>query len=366
METMMAAMEAMVGKQATSFDQDMAPHHMCAFTMGVLERLILSDRYPLMKEAASKRLIDFALSANTNQNALHMGGEFIGKATMEATGREIYTKSRGKDADQFFHFIKYTGGITTVCKEIYNSGDPDQVLQRLLCLLTPEDWRKQLPYDIFWSFLTYILPGMEDGITLKVSEIKPYVIEIMSNIFDAHPEIINVLRSGCTTTDNSVLQILMALYKASFGQFIVRSFFSEEKNLKEKGKSYETKDVIKSLVRKWETLSKKKKSAYRWESLSADTKKRLSDLEPISRMDKFEKKAATTRRKKKDHKAKDQCLVVTELAECAKCYRRTGLGVELRQCPCKLVYYCSTDCQKIDWADHKKAHKRKMAKSRKD
>lgn len=373
METMMAAMEAMVGKQATSFDQDMAPHHICAFTMGVLERLILSDRYALMKEAASIRLIDFALSANKNQNALHMGGEFIGKATMEATGREIYTKSRGKDSDQFFHFIKYSGGVTTVCKEIYNSGDPDQVLQRLLCLLTPEDWRKQLPYDIFWSFLTYILPGMEDGITLKISDIKPYVIEIMSNIFDAHPEIMDVLRSGCTTTDNSVLQVLMALYKASFGQYIVRNFFSEEKSLREKGKSYGTKNVVKSLVGKWQTLGTKKKSAYRWECLSAETRKRLSDLEPISRLDKFEKKkkkqakaaaGASTRRKKKekDHSFAKK-MVVTELAECAKCSQQTGFGVELRQCPCKLVYYCCTDCQKLDWTDHKPAHKRIMGKS---
>lgn len=388
MQTLTATMERMMGKRATSFDQDMAPHHLCALTMAILERLILSKNFPELKEAASKRLIDFALSSNKNQNALHMGGEFIGKAIMEATGREIYTKSRGRDSEQFYNFIKYNGGITTVCREIYNSGDPDQVLQRLLCLLTPEEWRKHPPYDIFYAFFSYILPGMEGAVQLKVSDIKPYVIDIMSNIFDAHPQIMNVLRSGCSTSDNSVLQILFALYKSSFGQFIVRNFFSEEKLLQDKGASDNTNNVIKSLAEKWQSLSKKKKSAYRWESLSMDTKRRLSNLEPISRMDKFEKKAASiphprassSRRNSTKAKASatattcrpaqqadsfrdsyENRLLVTELPKCATCNKQAGMGVELRQCPCKLVYYCDSECQKIHWPQHKRAHKKAMA-----
>ena len=115
---------------------------MCAFTMGVLERLVLSNKDSFMKEAKSIQLIDFSLSLIKNQNNFIMGGEFIGKVIIVAMGGDECVNSGCNDADQFFHFIKHARSIETACRHIISSGDPNQVLQRLLCLLTPEYWQK--------------------------------------------------------------------------------------------------------------------------------------------------------------------------------------------------------------------------------
>ena len=43
---------------------------------------------------------------------------------------------------------------------------------------------------------------------------------------------------------------------------------------------------------------------------------------------------------------------------CATCNTPQPPNHKYQRCICRSVYYCSTKCQKIDWKNHKKEHKR--------
>ena len=46
--------------------------------------------------------------------------------------------------------------------------------------------------------------------------------------------------------------------------------------------------------------------------------------------------------------------VLLKGAECAVCGAvKSSDGSAIKRCACKLVYYCSTECQRKDWDDHK-------------
>ncbi|KAL1714941.1 hypothetical protein EV715DRAFT_276234 [Schizophyllum commune] len=50
--------------------------------------------------------------------------------------------------------------------------------------------------------------------------------------------------------------------------------------------------------------------------------------------------------------------VVRERLELARCRTTAGSAHEsIRRCPCLSVYYCSTDCQRLDWPTHRADHK---------
>ena len=51
---------------------------------------------------------------------------------------------------------------------------------------------------------------------------------------------------------------------------------------------------------------------------------------------------------------------------CASCGKAEVDDVKLKQCACKLVRYCSVDCQKNHRKQHKKACKKRMAEMRED
>jgi hypothetical protein len=125
--------EYVSGKKATPSDPDMANHHICKFTINVLERLITSVSYPELCKRALKLIILF----DADHNAMTMGGEFLGLAAKIACGGEEFKNS--KDATKFLKFIKLEGGLASVGREICNSGDPHQFLQKRLCMVTPQD-----------------------------------------------------------------------------------------------------------------------------------------------------------------------------------------------------------------------------------
>ena len=53
-------------------------------------------------------------------------------------------------------------------------------------------------------------------------------------------------------------------------------------------------------------------------------------------------------------------------AVCASCGIAALDNVKLKKCPCKLVQYCSVDCQKNHRPHHKKACKKRLAEMRDD
>ena len=67
----------------------------------------------------------------------------------------------------------------------------------------------------------------------------------------------------------------------------------------------------------------------------------LKHLKPLSKVEEQSKKDIHT---------------VTAIPECASCGDRSVQ----HKCPCKLVYYCSKECQSKDWKTHKSIHKKAM------
>jgi hypothetical protein len=54
--------------------------------------------------------------------------------------------------------------------------------------------------------------------------------------------------------------------------------------------------------------------------------------------------------------------VLLKGAECAVCGAvKSSDGSAIKRCACKLVYYCSTECQRKDWDDHKARCKKARA-----
>ena len=43
---------------------------------------------------------------------------------------------------------------------------------------------------------------------------------------------------------------------------------------------------------------------------------------------------------------------------CDRCHLATAAGKRIKVCPCHTAYYCSVECQRASWAEHKPACKR--------
>lgn len=91
--------------------------------------------------------------------------------------------------------------------------------------------------------------------------------------------------------------------------------------------------------------------------MSPQEREKLARLRPKSKVEKFENKLEG--KQSTDEMCKK--AEITELPECAVCSAFIGL----QKCPCKLVYYCGTECQSKDWKDHKVLHKKAMSKMKK-
>ena len=338
-----STMEIITGKGPESFERDSAPHHLCAFSISVLQRLITGDS-PL-KEAAIQRVIDLVLCSNGN--GIWAGGEFIGMAINAATGIGKY--GLPENASRTEGFMQTVGGIAVMAMEISQSGDKHFFLQKAIAGLSSDEWKSKSLYDIFLVLQQYLLPGMDgEVLSLYREEISPYVATILSALLDGHPGMLDFFRTG---KQGSSFDKFLPLFGSCFGIFLMWQYMRYEQSLIDKGLPSSTKDVLTYMVEKWVKLSKNKRSAYRWEVLDSATKEKLSEIAPVSKIElvklrEEEKQGSGSGSGKK----KDQ--TVKKLPECAKCGKKEDFGTELLQCPCRIVRYCSAECQKQDWPEH--------------
>ena len=328
------------GKHATSFDCDMANHHLCAFTMTLLDRLILSDQYPDLRLKATKRVIQLS----QNSNALLMGGEFLGKVIKVVSGLDAF-RTEAKDTSQFFRFIALEGGLSTISREICVGGDLTGDYQTLLCKLTPQHMINQSKRDVECLLYDYALCAL-DG-----------YYEALDN--DQTLEHVKIIISNILMSDKS-LETLPCLATSSFGQYLMRSLTKFCASMPDPNTTVSIGEAVKwtaefsavvpAAVDKWSKMKYKKKSSHRWNAMSAEQQTRLQDMKPLSKVERFEEALKNGRKKKKGNSA------VSALMECSQCKSI----IDLEKCPCNLVYYCSKECQRKHWKVHKAIHKKAM------
>lgn len=264
------------------------------------------------------------------RSIFHCGrtGEFFGRALKLACGAEL----GNEDFSMFFKFAGYKNGLCSIGREIYQGGDPNQTLQKFLCELPQRTWKTADEKDIFVILCEYALTSLEGGnLSLKVAEIEEYAIHVISNIFES------------LVLDDSFY------LKGYFTFNGVGQYFTKRlANYQEEDICTGGKETFKSMFDEWKRMSKKKQAAYRWESKNEEEKEKLSKMKPVSRVEKFQmmqeggKKPGT----------------ITKVSECEEC----GSRVVPLKCTCKLVYYCSKECQQKNWSTHRAIHKKALKK----
>lgn len=239
--------EMFQGKQATSYDRDMSNHHLCAFTMNLLERVILSEKYPTLRSEALERTIKFS----TIHMACIMGGEFLGRVTKAASGFLSYTEK--DDTSIFFEFIQFDGGLKAIIREICNGGDPHGYFQQLLCQLSPSDWETKSEKDLYSVLYEYCLLSMDKKYPcLKEEETSDYISKVLCSILSFF--------FSCDSFNSDIVTLML---QTSFGQFLVREIMEEEES-PERFNSVFFNRIVPASLNRWRKLSNKKRSAYRW------------------------------------------------------------------------------------------------------
>lgn len=240
-------LERFQGKQATSYDKDMSNHHLCAFTMNLLERVILSEKYPTLRSEVLERTIKFS----TIPMASLMGGEFLGRVTKAASGFLSYTEK--DDTSIFFEFIQFDGGLKAIIREICTGGDPHGYFQQLLCKLSPSDWETKSEKDLHSVLYEYCLLSMDKKyVCLKEEETSDYISKVLCSIL-----------SFFFSCDSFNSEIVTLIFQTSFGQFLLREIMEEQES-PERFNSVFFNRVVPASLNRWKKLSNKKRSAYRW------------------------------------------------------------------------------------------------------
>lgn len=347
LSSVMSVMERVKGKGPISYDQDMSPTHFAALGCGIMQRIILAKDCSLQK-AASRRVIELYFSPNGN--GLWAGGEFLGMCMNCASGVGKYDVPL--DKARTAEFMRMPNGIAAMAKEINQSNDEHAYYQQALTTFLPKDWASLEPADIVPVLRDYILIGMDEDSFLKPEEIAPFVTTILSAMLDGVPDTLRFFRSGTFLNGQNVdgksltnfQAIIIAVQKSAFGIFLSRRFKHYEQSLMDSGhKHASTKDIIGLVIDKWSKLGKDKRSAYRWESLSDDTKKELSHMAPVDKVDLMKEGVH------KDSKERP----ILKAPKCANCGETEGCGVVMLSCPCRSVKYCKSECQRADWPNHK-------------
>ena len=86
-------------------------------------------------------------------------GEFYGRALRTACGIQQFEKN-ADNTSKFKNFVELKGGLSTVGREIYTGGDPNQSLQQLVCTIPQEVWRRTDNDDIRVILYEYALKSL--------------------------------------------------------------------------------------------------------------------------------------------------------------------------------------------------------------
>jgi len=287
-ESMMGVRETLKGKQPTRPPKDLTPHHLCAFTCTVLQRLVMSKNTP---PALATETLTRVMELLADSRGLWAGGEFIGMCLNVAAGIGKFGIACAPDRTRVF--LRLPGGISTLAHEICASADNTGVLQQALQDLTPADWAQAQATDISGLLLQYVFASMDGEVASLSNEdaFMPYVTAILGNLLSGFPDLVSFLTGdnqtsqlrlgllqekaapresqGCLTADeglsSEVLHMRCAflpLFRdvSSFGAYVFRQFGKRFNKLKSKGGAPpDTREVTRQLVRAWRCLKSEDK-----------------------------------------------------------------------------------------------------------
>ena len=340
--------ELLGGPLPTTPPKDMTPHHLCAFTCTVLQRLVMSPRTP---QALAHETFARILALHSDDRGIWAGGEFIGLCLTVAAGIGKYGYARAPHRTR--EFLRTPGGITGLAQEIVQSGDQTEVLQDALKDLTPQDWAQASPEDIHVLMEGYLFASM-DGEVMTLSHngtYAPYVAAILGNILAAYPSMLNFLKGTMSEdgmlSEPNVVQAFAPLVRDSsaFGAFVLRQFAKQSEKLETKngGSAPEACEVTRALVKKWQRLSPEEKAGYRWTTLDEDMQEKLAYLKPTNRVKEMASAPSTSGEREGEGQGggdtptrrRDGSVMSSkaqEIPSCAVCGITEALGLRLLKC----------------------------------
>jgi hypothetical protein len=263
------------------------------------------------------------------------------------------------------YFVRCSKGISVLVKEISQSGDNHNFILDALCRITVKEWSLVDPLNINSLFQYFILPFMGDRMLSFKSTREggvEYCTKILSRVIDAHPIALKYLQHGNLDLimdeymPSDYLRVVIGfgalLYgDSAFGVYIVRRYaVEEEKVMKKQGGgtssgvcgTSDTLEVLRALFTKWQKLHPAEKAGYRWDAMDQERQEKFvkAGMAPVDRLQ------PTADKSKGSYNAD-----ALRAPHCSHCDRTQG---KLQACgSCRLVKYCSPDCQKLDWPRHK-------------
>ena len=370
MGRMMGMFDMFSGKRPDSRRRDMTPHHLCSFSLTVLQNLVLAN-YGGLADAAVDRIIALA----TCQSGGWAGGEFLGHALTTAAGIPKYgIKS---NPTQCRSFLRRPMATVALANEICLSGDDRTFLQPVLASITPSEWAQKSPTEVSSVLFNYVLSCMDCkylALDPKVGANKgrdrasyeDHIPGILGAMLDGYPVIRELLEGAFDDEEGEAdldgprladagraLAAFAPLLDDSspFAMFVLRRFAQQQR--KELGKGPDrpgvrTEDVLRKLVRRWGKTSNAERAGYRYETFSDEMRGRLAEagMAPVDNVQ------ATIRWK--TEQASSTLTLATQTPECAHCGAVEGPRLQLRHCQrCKAEKYCGPECQKAEWPRHK-------------
>ena len=222
------------------------------------------------------------------------------------------------------------------------------------------------------------------------------LVAVLSNVLDASPCLVPFLTHGVENQDalaHSFPRAITAsgrlgesfralaaeigahtimLHQSTFGNFLVARFAVTVQRLQRKAAAktaqpsdpalppppVKTARVVTWIVKRWIALPEAEKAGYRWSTFSKEKQERLKETRlnaPVGRMStEYARMAGAAKSLGTSDRA---AAIAIARPSCAHCGKESGPGLVLLACGgCKLARYCEgTECQKADWATHKKA-----------
>ena len=160
LQELMFVQRMMGGKGPDARPQDMTPHHVCAFSISILQRIVLSENKEI---AFEQSVFDRIIQLSLDERGSWAGGEFLGSALCLAAGVGKYGVPDNPERWDRFHVRD--GALAALAAEIHQSGDVHANIQRRLATIPAAQYKTKCVQDIYGVLVNYALRCMDKHLT---------------------------------------------------------------------------------------------------------------------------------------------------------------------------------------------------------